>query len=42
MSIPLLRGRSDADAENEFDIAVQMTPEHVSSEIQENRNGQKN
>ena len=27
--------------EKEFDIAIQMTLEHVSSEIQENRNGTK-
>ena len=29
----------DIAAEKEFDIAIQMAPDHVSSEIQENRNG---
>ena len=31
----------DTAAEKEFDIAIQMTLEHVNSEIQENRNEQK-
>ena len=32
----------DAAAEKEFDIAIQMTMKHFSSEIQENKSGQKN
>ena len=43
---PLLRGRLhllwDTAAEKEFDIAIYMTLQHVSSEIQENRKGLKN
>ena len=31
----------DKAAEKEFHIAIQMTLEHISSEIQENRNGRK-
>ena len=42
---PLLRGRlhfvTDTAAEKEFDIAIQITLEHVNSEIQEIRNGRK-
>ena len=41
----LLRGRlhlvRDTAAEKEFDIVIQMTLEHVSSKIQENRNKRK-
>ena len=32
----------DTAAEKEFDIAIQMTLEHVSPKIQENGNGRKN
>ena len=43
---PLLRGRflyvKDTAAEKEFDITMSTILEHVSSEVQENRNGQKN
>ena len=45
-ALSLLKGRlhlvRDTAAEKEFDIAIQMTLEHISSEIQENRNGRKN
>ena len=43
--LPLIRGRlhlaRDTAAEKEIDIAIQLSLKYVNSEIQENRNGQK-